>query len=615
MNPIKIPLYVLFLAIPPCLQAQAENCGCTILKQEHRVRIEGAKLTVTETVEMLVTDRRGEDFTSFYFPYTKGDKVSVDYAYIADQFGNVIRKLKSSEIVERQYIPESTLYHDEFIRYFSLRHNRYPYRVHCSVTHTRRNFMRLGLIAPEGRCNIENGLYSIEVPAGQAVRYISRNLAEPVKNSDGKTDKYTWEYAYTYVKPEINQSEESDPAPYMEALPDKFHFGVPGNYDSWESLGEWVWRLNDGLDALPESERARIDGLLEGVYGDREKARILYHYLQDYNRYVNVSVKLGGLKSYPAEYVCRNRFGDCKALCNYMRAILKYAGIEAYYTLAYSDENIPLFYGGFPNNSFNHILTVVPLQNDTLYLECTSKNLPFNYAGTSNQGRKSLITKSSGSRLIDIPAMMHEDVACSYRYTVECPDDRSSSIGLEARLMGGEFEKFSSFANEVNKNDLEQYLRHGLLGGSFVMESYDIEKPGRDSAFVAFRMKGSNAGSYRKIGSSAITLDPFSIHIPAYEPPEQRKTDVQLDLPLNVSVTAEYRFGDVEIARCPADIVLESPYGSYTLSFDRSPEGVTVTKTLKIDAGIILIDEYSGFHDFVSRVRNNESRRYHFEIL
>ncbi len=609
MKALKL-LAALMLMVPSFLAAQEDNtAGCVISDKRTHVKVAGSRLVITDSVEMTVLDRRGESFTTFAFQYSKRDNVSVNYAYISDMRGNIVRKLKNSDIRETQYTFDAgTLYNDEFTKYFDLRHNSYPYRISYSVTYTFHRFMSIGYLSPEGRCNIENGTYTIEVPSGYPLKRMSRNLAEPELKS-GKTDRYIWKYKYDYRKPEVNQSPVSDTDPYLVVLPEKFSYGVDGSYDSWESLGKWAWDLNSGLDKLPGDEKARIDRLLEGVSDDREKVRILYHYLQDYNRYINVKIDLGGLKSYPAEYVCRNRFGDCKALCNYMRAILRYAGIESYYTLAYLDGQVPYFNEDFPNDAFNHIIVTVPLDGETLFLECTSKNSPFNYPGTSNQGRKALATKQSGSCLVDVPPMTPEDTECIYRFHVKCPDERTSAISLDAKLRGGEFEHFVFLATGANKNDVEIYLRNYAFGKTMQMTGYGIERPHRDSAFVNLRVDGTNTGFYRIFGQTMM-LENVSLEIPAYEAPGNRKSQVQIDFPRNDTSTVEYELTGIRLSSIPKNVSIESPYGSYSAVFGIADGRLKVTKNLRINTGNITLDEYPGFYDFISRVRSHEYSKY-----
>ena len=133
--------------------------------------------------------------------------------------------------------------------------------------------------------------------------------------------------------------------------------------------------------------------------------------MQDNTRYVNVTLGIGGMKPYPAEYVSNNKYGDCKALTNYMKALLQCAGIESYYSTIYAGGTAP---GSdplkCPGQQFNHVILAVPLENDTLWLENTSNTNPFAYPGTFTQNRQALLVDGSKSRLVRTPSLNETDV-------------------------------------------------------------------------------------------------------------------------------------------------------------------------------------------------------------
>ena len=84
-------------------------------------------------------------------------------------------------------------------------------------------------------------------------------------------------------------------------------------------------------------------------------------------RYVNIKLGIGGLKPLPATFVDQKKYGDCKALSNYMNALLKAVGIKSYYAIINAGANEEPATPSFPGDNFDHIILCVPLLTFYLY--------------------------------------------------------------------------------------------------------------------------------------------------------------------------------------------------------------------------------------------------------
>src|SRR5690606_4540730 len=93
-------------------------------------------------------------------------------------------------------------------------------------------------------------------------------------------------------------------------------------------------------------------------------------------------------------------YGDCKALSNYMVALLGSVGIKGYYSLIMAGENFTPLQTDFPSSQFNHVVVAVPNGSDTLWLECTSQTQPFGYLGSFTDDRYALMILDDGATLV-----------------------------------------------------------------------------------------------------------------------------------------------------------------------------------------------------------------------
>ena len=228
-------------------------------------------------------------------------------------------------------------------------------------------------------------------------------------------------YSYSWKKLGATKLETQNfSLPMEDLLPtvsitSDFKYGIEGKSGTWSSFGNWISRLNEGTDDLPSQERMVIKKLVQGLEDKHEIVKKIYYYLQDHTTYVNVAIDVGGLKSYPASYVCEKKYGDCKALTTYMKALLASQKIDSYYTIVRAGENKKTIDLNFPSQQFNHVILMVPTSKDTIWLENTSNALPFNYLGTFTQDRYALSIDGEKSQLIKTPKLNVKDVLTERR--------------------------------------------------------------------------------------------------------------------------------------------------------------------------------------------------------
>ena len=177
----------------------------------------------------------------------------------------------------------------------------------------------------------QHSKYVIIAPADYRVRYKPVNCNfEPVITSSGDKKVYAWEVSNLRAR----MTEQSGPAwreiePRVLIAPSDFEAqGYKGNMSTWIDYGKFINQLRMGRDVLPDDIKKKVHELTDHLTDNRQKVYALYNFLQNNTHYISIQLGIGGWQPFPADYVATKRYGDCKALSNYMVALLKEAGIK-----------------------------------------------------------------------------------------------------------------------------------------------------------------------------------------------------------------------------------------------------------------------------------------------
>ncbi|MDX2431772.1 MAG: DUF3857 domain-containing protein, partial [Bacteroides sp.] len=477
----------LFVLLLIQTQLSASEPDCEVIKFETSIKIVNGTSIIHHSNVVQVNNRDGELFNPLFIHYNKKTPVHDLKIQLETVEGKRIRQIKNSAIEEESAISAASFYEDDMVKKIPITHNLYPYRIRYEYKQVIKEFLTIARWDPYLRSSLptKSSKLTLILPRSLSVKIFEQKIQHKEIELPNGYRQLTWlvndlkKFDKEKFSPHIN-----DLIPFVHIVPETFFFGVEGKQNSWESFGNWVYRLNEGRDELPEFEKAKIDKLTSGAENDLEKIRILYHNLQDQTRYINVSIDIGGLQSYPASHVCKTAYGDCKALSNYLVSQLKYLGIPAFYTLVYAGAKPPRFRKDFPSNQFNHVIVSVPMQTDTLYLECTNGNTPFGYISDFTQNRYALPIDEQHSKLILLPAQGSSDVTVSKKYEMKSPAYSKPVTELRARLAGDDFERARYSNKDVETKERGKYMEYFLDARESDILSCHIDDKERDSSFV-----------------------------------------------------------------------------------------------------------------------------------
>lgn len=309
--------------------------------------------------------------------------------------------------------------------------------------------------------SVEQSVFTARVPKDLDLRYKAKNIA--LKPETGEDGNYKW-YRWTVKNlPAVKHEAGSvSPYPYVMLAPNRFRFDdFEGDLSTWKNFGTWYSDLYKGLDKLPPDRVAFFNDLVKNVPGEREKIKKLYSYLQSNFRYVSIQLGIGGLRPFSAEFTDKKKYGDCKALSNYMKAILGAVGIKSYSAVINAGANAMAMDPDFPSKFSNHVILCVPLQKDTVWLECTNNTADFNLLGNFTENRNALLITENGGVLVPTPESISSENTFTANTTITLQEDGSGTAFTTFKTTGEYKEQMKYYIDE-KKDDQKEYIVYYL---------------------------------------------------------------------------------------------------------------------------------------------------------
>src|SRR6056297_3050062 len=426
------------------------------------------RVTVKKMVTILNSD--GLPHSSIRIPYNSFSDVSRISGAVYDADGEEVRSIRNKDFEDESMISSFSLAEDSRVIKGEFTHTSFPFTIEYSYHIDYSGFIQLPAWVPVERekTALEFGELLVVLPSSMSFDYRKFNI--PDENEFGFQDdsesRYRWELKNL---PQVKREYMGPPwfrlFPAVVMKTDLFEMdGNRGRMDSWSVFGQWFGNLWQGRDDLPVFVKQDVDRLIETHGKSRDLIEAIYSSLQNETRYVSIQLGIGGFQTETAEFTAINRYGDCKALSNYLLAMLQYAGFDARPALIRNGGFSFPFDPEFVHNPFNHAVIAVQFEGERIWVEATSSSYPLGYLGSSNSNRHALLFDESGGELVETPDQQHRYIrnnlpfnlfeVNSYQATA---DSAQPSAELEMNI------SVETFANKIGSrlmfhpNVLERY--------------------------------------------------------------------------------------------------------------------------------------------------------------
>lgn len=380
---------------------------------------------------------------------------------------------------------------------------------------------------------------------------------------------------------------------------------------SWNDFGKFIASLNKGRDQLPENIKVKVDELTRGVSDPLEKVIRLYGFMQQNTRYISIQLGIGGWQPFSAEFVGQKGYDDCKALTNYMQSLIKHAGIKSYYALIKSGDGRYHLNTDFPANQFNHAILAVPLENDTMWLECTSQTIPAGFLGSQTDNRPALLILEDGAKFAQTKSYGKEEN--THMRIVSGEIDQSGMLKLKANnyYTGLEQELQHDVINILTKDRIKEFLNR-----VFDLTTYDVNhfryneiktaipKIEEDLELTVYKY-ATITGKRMMITPNVLTRGGYNL---TADP--ERKTDILIKYAYKNTDSVSLRIPDgYEVEYQPTDVNLETAFGKYTTSVKIEGNSINYFRHIEINGGRYPGSRYQLFSDFMDKIYKTDRER------
>ena len=583
-----------------------------MVEYNSQINIEGNKRIEIKSYLIQIENKASDWISDIEIPFDKNDKIEILEAYIIGPQGKRVRTLKKKEIVTTNDISNGSFYEDDFVKEFKLKWHEYPYRIKYSYRRTFDQFLFVSRWHPYlySSVNTKKATLKVEVPKGYAVNIDSSIGLKYRADTLGETDVYYWEVEdINSLEREVYSPPFTELIPQVSIVPENFWYSIQGSFATWASYGNWHTLLNEGLDQLTPAEAIKVDQLIKGVKDQKEVIKILYHYMQDNTRYVNVAIDAGGMKPYPASYVCQNKYGDCKALTIYMKALLKQAGIDSFYTVIYAGKNPVKLNRDQPSQQFNHVILNVPVGADTIWLENTSQISPYNYLGTFTQDRKALLVDGDKSKLVHTKPLSFDDVLQESVYEFNLTEEGSGNLSVSQKFNGSAFEYYNHVHHDLNKRDQHELLQNNIKIDNADLLEFTFLQNNPDEPQINVDLILNFQDLIRNVGGTLV-ITPVAATLPGFGSPEQRKTPVRISYPVNKEDSMIYTVPFIKNfeVKIPEDIGVSSQFGTFDQSYEMEGNQIFVLRSFRLYKGDYSIEDYSELYNFFELINGHLKR-------
>ncbi|MGB4958230.1 MAG: DUF3857 domain-containing protein [Saprospiraceae bacterium] len=544
-----------------------EKANAVILQQNEVVEIFNiSQITHSVVSKTLVLSPLPTAANSIYIFYDKFEKIDDINIYITTPDGKKLKTIKRKDMSDRSYYDNVGSISDDRYLFYNVVEPKLPYVVNVEYKRSISQSFHVPRYFPirDDEVSILNSTFTIiNHDINNKIRFDCGYWPTPQADTTTNIHTYTLNLSNLTV-PKVKSIVKSKSKLSVTPILETFQMeSITGNINSWSSFGSWLAKLSETADNLDASAVQDVRNIIADE-GDKYKiVDKLYTYLKQNMRYVSIQLGIGGFRPMPAQDVHKNKYGDCKALSYYMKSILKVAEIPSYYTVIEAGDHPRTLSDSFPINTFTHAILTVPMDQDTLFLECTSQTNPIGYLGGFTGNRRALLINGSESKVIHTKTYDHLNNQIKNNFELSLGDQKEYKVSLQQELsdMGTEHHDLnftSSMSDEKFKTYILDRVMSDIKDLEIISRDYTIDAPK-----ISIGLKFAHQKKIQHTGSRTF-IDPNIDPLPSAIQDALKDTETHLNIPTGYTIDDHFKIQiapGCRVEKTPAEVEVASDVG------------------------------------------------------
>ncbi len=293
-----------------------------------------------------------------------------------------------------------------------------------------------------------------------------------------------------------------------------------------------------------------------------------------------------------------------------MVALLKEAGIKAHSVIIWGGNYEGFVRESFPSHQFNHVISCVPLERDTVWLECTEQTMPAGYLSSFTADRYGLLIDETGGTLVRTPKYGLNENLKSRMISASLQDEGTLSVTASTRYKGECQDELHQKVNYLSKEKLLEYLKSEIDLPTYDVVNFNYVQKKAALPTIDEHLELTAPG-YAEISGKRLFVNPniLSRFDEKLAADDERKNPIELyessrDIDtVDIAIPKGYQPESI-----PADTKIQSRFGNYSTSVIVQSDHIQYLRVFERNSGVFPASDYEELVKFYEKIYKTDRK-------